>query len=548
MTTTTTKKPLASNFVLRTFQPSADHEDCELLEHRANQFRNPKFQKIPILRQLLDSIQIYPRHPQGFDAKPRLLAQEYEIIVVEDCQALPKPRVVAVVACYISRVSFGAATNSDSASSDPNTIKAGWVYGLRVDEDYQRRGLGSALQEELERRCLERHVDMLYLTVNRDNKKAKSLYQALSYQHASHRSTTTKFLTSVTLPTSKDQNDIVVLNITHIPSAAAITAQQYQDWQLCPVPADSATHSKGASKCTKVQNGFVEMFQAPHQMYHGTFVAFLRSELPSPLLKLLAAAEEDVVSPDKKLLRQQVLHKALATAIQNGSVPHYGAISLWNSSAVKGFQVVRFGVSKETWLSPWFQFTLGMAVLALLAPWSKRVVVVTATLWRWKWIEKYMDTVMANDEVSGYWRAMWMVLWLLEIALLGVTIKLAMRTSSFFRFLVTRDSGQLQARAFAPCHFGLRGLDCLQAAVTASQVHAKEQGFAMWAMNVDQGHASYAHRFGKGFTTQFWQKWLRVTPNASTPKEQDEQADTLAKSGTTWNPFSTESFCDPRHF
>ena len=64
-------------------------------------------------------------------------------------------------------------------------IKQAWVHGssqscgfvcnLRVDERFQRRGIGKALALELEAQCAWRGVQYLYLSVNRDNRKAAKL-------------------------------------------------------------------------------------------------------------------------------------------------------------------------------------------------------------------------------------------------------------------------------------------------------------------------------------------------------------------------------------
>jgi predicted N-acetyltransferase YhbS len=120
------------DLVFRSYRPE-DEEACELLEERADQFRNPKLQETflvgGILKRLQDSVQVYLSYGgRGFDARARV-AEDHEIVVCE-----LQNNVVAVVLINIQTVVWKEAL-----------IKVGWVYGLRVDQDYQRRGIGRCL-------------------------------------------------------------------------------------------------------------------------------------------------------------------------------------------------------------------------------------------------------------------------------------------------------------------------------------------------------------------------------------------------------------------
>jgi len=98
---------------------------------------------------------------------------------------------VGVIACGIKTVWLQG-----------NQYRCGYVYDLRVHEDYQRLGLGRRLSEEIENRCGKQGVDFLYLTVNSDNAKAKTFYQKQGFVHASHRNPFVVMLTEkVTGPT-----------------------------------------------------------------------------------------------------------------------------------------------------------------------------------------------------------------------------------------------------------------------------------------------------------------------------------------------------------
>ena len=170
--------PLKSNLVLRSFRDEADDEACQLLEQRANQFGGGNRSGL-VARLARSMLEVFPGHPRGFAAKARL-CDEHEIIVVADKDAGDK--VIAVVVVTILSVTYHG-----------TAIKAGWLFDLRgtrgslhhlecnscnptaykaeaalplmtVDEDYQRQGIGRALSEEAERRCLARGVSLIHLT------------------------------------------------------------------------------------------------------------------------------------------------------------------------------------------------------------------------------------------------------------------------------------------------------------------------------------------------------------------------------------------------
>jgi hypothetical protein len=88
-----------------------------------------------------------------------------------------------------------------------------------------------ALSAELERRCRERSVSMLHLTVNLENEKAISLYTSLGYQHGSNWAPVTKFHT-------KEQSvseDLLVVQIAP-EAAAALATMHYEKTDMSPAP------------------------------------------------------------------------------------------------------------------------------------------------------------------------------------------------------------------------------------------------------------------------------------------------------------------------
>ena len=61
------------------------------------------------------------------------------------------------------------------------------VFDLRVEESYQRKGIGRAITAEAEAQAEARGVTFLYLSVNNDNRKARALYQSMGWVPGSRR-------------------------------------------------------------------------------------------------------------------------------------------------------------------------------------------------------------------------------------------------------------------------------------------------------------------------------------------------------------------------
>lgn len=151
------------SLVIREYQP-ADDESCKRLEVSASQFRPLKG---------LVKAAIF--HLQSFNAKAAQFDQHLILVCVDSASAGAVCGVIAVAVktVYVS----GAPT------------RAGYVFDVRVDEKYQRRGIGSALSAAVEQRCKAApyHVSYLYLSVNADNAKAKALYTNFGWRVASGR-------------------------------------------------------------------------------------------------------------------------------------------------------------------------------------------------------------------------------------------------------------------------------------------------------------------------------------------------------------------------
>ena len=446
MSLKTNIRPLAPHLLLRSYRPE-DHDGCERLEITANQFQMKAFEKLPLvgpsLQRWVDSLnQIEQRHLRGFDARAKT-APDYEILVCEDTK---KSSIAAVVAIDI---------RTNMVQGVP--CKVGWLYDLRVDQDYQRQGIAMALSAEAEERCRQKDVDMLYLTVWKKNEKAKKLYQALGYQDASSRSPCSKML----MGHERLPSDMVAVRLQ--PGlAACLTAEYYGTKDMSLASVDDYQSLLESGDCL------------------GTCLVLPKKELPDYCTQLL-----------EKGVDEEELGPAIQVAIRNGDIHNYAGVSLWNSSGLKYFQVERLlGLTKETWLSLWLQLLL-LVMLAL-----------PLCLWWWS----ILGRMLTSD--SGLSWAIAESLVLLIVAL--VVCKVA----RFFRFVVTRDSHHLFTRAFGTFHQGPRGLECLKNAALASRNVAKSYHSAGWVINIDDGHPD-ADSFPKSNhpnLSAFLQKWLKEPP------------------------------------
>ena len=152
---------LSGGLRIRSYEPS-DDEACRLLEVTASQFQH-----------LGGLIKAAIKHHGAFDAKAYQFVDHVLIVCVDDAQ---QGAVCGVIVVAIKQ-----------AWVHGKVRRCGFVFDLRVDERWQRRGIGEALAREAELRSAQAGVDYLYLSVNRSNAKALRLYQRLGWSVASAR-------------------------------------------------------------------------------------------------------------------------------------------------------------------------------------------------------------------------------------------------------------------------------------------------------------------------------------------------------------------------
>eukprot|EP01062_Namystynia_karyoxenos_P006357 TRINITY_DN12220_c0_g1_i1.p1 TRINITY_DN12220_c0_g1~~TRINITY_DN12220_c0_g1_i1.p1 ORF type:complete len:438 (+),score=110.58 TRINITY_DN12220_c0_g1_i1:75-1316(+) len=159
--------PAASGVRERAYLPE-DDEGCKELERRAMQGG-----RFPALQRLVSTLfRLHFVHNTTFDGK----ARQFDDCIVRVAEDRAAGGVIGCVCVGIKNVIIG---------SRPTRI--GLVYDLRVDERAQGKGIGRLLSESAERLAAERGVQLLYLTVNSDNTKAKRLYKSLGWTPASQR-------------------------------------------------------------------------------------------------------------------------------------------------------------------------------------------------------------------------------------------------------------------------------------------------------------------------------------------------------------------------
>ena len=155
------------DFIVRDFV-AADDAACKELENSASQ-----------VHLLNRTIRLAHLHYHRFDAKLEYFQRDKSFVLVAQdghpiCQ--DGQHICGVVAVGVKRAHVHGAQHL-----------CGFVHDLRVHPSRQGRGIGRLLTMELEARCRARGVDVLYLSVNRDNRRARRLYSRVGYTAASSR-------------------------------------------------------------------------------------------------------------------------------------------------------------------------------------------------------------------------------------------------------------------------------------------------------------------------------------------------------------------------
>ena len=161
---------LGDGLSIRTYS-AYDDAACRALERTASQFQG-----------FGGLVKAAIKHHAPFDTKPRQFISGYVLLVCVDERVTTEHNGGSGGA-----VCGAICVGLKDAFVHGRQRRCGFVFDLRVDERWQRRGIGAALAREAERRSAMRGAEWLYLSVNRDNKKATKLYTKLGWSAASTR-------------------------------------------------------------------------------------------------------------------------------------------------------------------------------------------------------------------------------------------------------------------------------------------------------------------------------------------------------------------------
>eukprot|EP00930_Biecheleria_cincta_P099517 TRINITY_DN91143_c0_g1_i1.p1 TRINITY_DN91143_c0_g1~~TRINITY_DN91143_c0_g1_i1.p1 ORF type:complete len:418 (+),score=68.78 TRINITY_DN91143_c0_g1_i1:54-1307(+) len=153
-----------NDVILREFDASLDDDRCKELEKKATMIPDR-------LKWLVDGHTI---HKANFDYKINMFPAGF--IVVADSPSLG---IVGMICGAIKEISLRCQAN--------NSVKAVYIFDLRVAASHQKAGLGAQLLTEAHRRAEKLGAQYAYLTVNGDNEKAQRLFTKFGYTECSTR-------------------------------------------------------------------------------------------------------------------------------------------------------------------------------------------------------------------------------------------------------------------------------------------------------------------------------------------------------------------------
>jgi len=268
---------MSDGLLIREYQPS-DSEACLQLEISGSELR---------FGGGLISAAFW--HYQDFAAKARQFSAHL-IFVCEDVRA--GSAICGVIAVAIKQL-----------WAHGEEVLCGYVFDLRVDSAYRKRGIGSSLTVAAETGAKDLGVKYFYLTVNGSNLVAQKLYTRLGWVRASRRCL---IFRPLLLPVYTSRRD------ASMAARRGCVRQLTKEEALNLVCAHYARRDLGLSRAE-----FERLFESPN------------------LLATFAATDAPAASDQSP---------GCSTA----------ALVLWNGSTLTGFKAVRFFLPIDVWtkLSP----------------------------------------------------------------------------------------------------------------------------------------------------------------------------------------------------
>lgn len=404
---------------VRSFVPGSDDDACKALEARATM--TPWF-----LKWFADGHIV---HLDSFDRKIRQFPEGIILVAESSRDGIVGMVCGALKTMNLHWIQHGRAP-----------IKAMYIFDLRVASNGQHRGLGSRLLVELERQGQAMGACYAYLSVNKDNAKARGLFHKFGFEECSSRHPIGGPLAAGPCSTS---------SVTECVPGGSVVEKLEGD-----LASQFLSDSLKGSDC--VPCDLSSLTASP--FYLGTFVArdFLHND----------------ASP--------------SAASASGSA---AAVSLWDSSALSSFSLVRFAAC-PAW---WFEYR------SFRALWACGVLMISGLWLRHEWrLLQGGNQIWAASEglcvaalACGVWK-FWSILCLI------------------YHLICTKGAGgKMRARLFAPWCSGPRGHTLLAEAVREAQGEARRRGFLMWICNLDEASPVRSAFGARGsFRTLFMHKSL----------------------------------------
>ena len=282
-----------SRFIIRDFT-DADDAECKDLETRASMAPGR------VTRALLS---VHFTHNRAFNAKASQF-DDHSIIVA---QCRDTKTIAGCVCLGVKHITY---------KNTQHTI--GYLFDLRVREDYQRCGIGKRLSGEVEARLWARGADFVYLSVNSDNARAQKLYEVLGYSVCSRR---TPF-SDVLIPSWRELLNPFASDVPDIKHTVTVSTQPSQKILAEYKKRDMWLANEGAIVGSEFFRGF--------------------------------AHAEDGDS--------------------------YASVGMWDSSALSGFVFNKFLLLPGwVWGTTWFQLLLLSAPVALMVNLARSMTVLSLT-------------------------------------------------------------------------------------------------------------------------------------------------------------------------
>eukprot|EP00929_Paragymnodinium_shiwhaense_P059406 TRINITY_DN29757_c0_g1_i1.p1 TRINITY_DN29757_c0_g1~~TRINITY_DN29757_c0_g1_i1.p1 ORF type:complete len:456 (+),score=121.74 TRINITY_DN29757_c0_g1_i1:86-1453(+) len=428
----------ANGITIRKFDRSLDNKACCDLEASASQ--TP-----PWAKWLIDGMFL---HPKGFDARLNTFSLGHALVAINE-----ETGALCGMVC-------AAAKKVHMRSDGDAEMLLGYIFDLRVDERVQGKGIGKRLSLWAEQLLEEVGCDRVYLTVNKDNKKAKALYNKLGYEECSSR-----------WPHS---------------GIISVSADEARDH------AEEAAKAAGASvhRIEKAEEALEHYCK--HLADYGDFA--------------LAKSEAELLFKSDQFLGMYVATPSSSSTASPKAEKEFASVVLWHGSKYSGFTLTRFfGLPSGAYFGKPGVALACAAACALLAGYGGLTyAAVSHGAW---WSMLGCSLFCAGSAWIGS-KAMPFV------RVIGSLLKKPASADA----KEETELAKTRARLWGAVGKGNKAGALLKAAVAAAEAEATESGFVMSVLNMDEDHPLRGHLPRGKFRTTFMQKAIGQKATSSLPR------------------------------